>query len=717
MSWYALTQATENKISGGGSVSQVPVIPPERDFELRVERGIIVETGESSGRFKAGTELTVRAGDPPSGTNRFDVWLESLEPDFTEERVSLYAADPSAPTTGYIMPEYDIRLEATFNFVNEPPVRSTLTVINGTGSGSFVTGQTIIVRANNPPDDNHRFDCWTGDSGILDNPDAIRTLGTMPGRDVTVEATYKRIPFDPPGDGSGNWEPQTLVSGIIPWAHSNFIEDQPVDGRVPTFKRWKLGVLHWPAVMSHVRIDSRSMSETRSGAFQIVIASSRSDMGAVIPAAMGANRHGMLGSSSLDTVVTHFIETNWFNGDIDLTTRLPASWDSWQPLMGPSNMLGVINGIIHFTGRLIARNAVLRTVDRPLALQNVGAGIGDIAYLTERLAVKRDGSVHAIHFERPNDALISSARRVVSLSPIGARQYKQVRGWLAIGEDDRLYSRFWGHGLDVPYVETILLGGSIDRIYGYDDYMLVEDLANVEFSSLVDNGPGAIDVDGTLWVCGNLGVDLGTEVIRRTFTSDSWTEFEVPRSTDNRFIKRLENVKKALFSVIYSGARLISAPNDIDWTFHPYRVFGIAHIPGVVSGSYPSQLVALMNDATLKVTGGDINLGAQHTSITYFDSEMDNITITQPIDRFLHTYTLFGNEPGKHLVFTHQEDRGRVSVPNTDRTTIRIRESTIVGNYAFDFVDCPLGPDTLAVDIFIARGLLFATVGVKKEED
>ena len=67
-----------------------------------------------------------------------------------------------------------------------------LTVINGTGSGSYTEGTYIRVSANSP-EAGQQFDGWTGDWLVLTNPFIETTRALMLFRDLTIEAAYRRI--------------------------------------------------------------------------------------------------------------------------------------------------------------------------------------------------------------------------------------------------------------------------------------------------------------------------------------------------------------------------------------------------------------------------------------------------------------------------------------------------------------------------------------------
>jgi hypothetical protein len=67
-----------------------------------------------------------------------------------------------------------------------------LSVINGTGSGYYMEGTWVKVKAN-PPAVGQRFERWTRDWQILSNPFIATTDALMLFRDLTIEATYSPV--------------------------------------------------------------------------------------------------------------------------------------------------------------------------------------------------------------------------------------------------------------------------------------------------------------------------------------------------------------------------------------------------------------------------------------------------------------------------------------------------------------------------------------------
>ena len=77
--------------------------------------------------------------------------------------------------------------EGQINVLTTP---RTLTVINGTGDGTYYFGEVVDIVAD-PPSPNYRFDRWTGDTAtVVDIDDPSITL-TMPDSDVTITAQYR----------------------------------------------------------------------------------------------------------------------------------------------------------------------------------------------------------------------------------------------------------------------------------------------------------------------------------------------------------------------------------------------------------------------------------------------------------------------------------------------------------------------------------------------
>jgi hypothetical protein len=76
----------------------------------------------------------------------------------------------------------------------KPPenLRIKLTVVNGSGDGTYRVGQQVLVKAN-PAPRRYTFHRWIGDWVILSNPFLSTTTATIPSLDVAIAAIYRRL--------------------------------------------------------------------------------------------------------------------------------------------------------------------------------------------------------------------------------------------------------------------------------------------------------------------------------------------------------------------------------------------------------------------------------------------------------------------------------------------------------------------------------------------
>ncbi len=87
----------------------------------------------------------------------------------------------------------------------------TVTVINGSGSGTYAEGSTVVIAANEPAK-GKAFDKWTTADVSLVSTSLSATSFKMPGKNVTVTANYK----DAPSSSSGTVKYATGNSGRPP---------------------------------------------------------------------------------------------------------------------------------------------------------------------------------------------------------------------------------------------------------------------------------------------------------------------------------------------------------------------------------------------------------------------------------------------------------------------------------------------------------------------
>lgn len=137
---------------------------------------LTVNSGTGSGSYAEGTVVNIAANAAPAG-QVFDRWTGDVA------RI----ANINAATTTLTMPAANTTVTATYKNVY------TLTVTNGSGSGTYTAGQTVQIIANAAPAD-QEFDRWTGDVAALNTATNDTATVTMPAANVTLSATYKPLP-------------------------------------------------------------------------------------------------------------------------------------------------------------------------------------------------------------------------------------------------------------------------------------------------------------------------------------------------------------------------------------------------------------------------------------------------------------------------------------------------------------------------------------------
>ncbi len=160
--------------------------PPPLTYTLTVVNG----TG--GGQYAAGTSVTLTAASAPPG-KAFQQWTGAT------------VVSPASTTTALIMPAASTAVSATYYTLS--PVA--LTVIGGSGSGSYLPGTQITVAAN-PPAPGVTFSQWTGTS-VASAGAPITTL-TMPSTPATLTANYTPLPA--PTSVAGITNPILFVAQI-----------------------------------------------------------------------------------------------------------------------------------------------------------------------------------------------------------------------------------------------------------------------------------------------------------------------------------------------------------------------------------------------------------------------------------------------------------------------------------------------------------------------
>lgn len=144
-------------------------------YALRPLYPLTVQDGTGSGAYQAGDTAWVVAATAAAGM-RFAQWRGDTP----------YLADSLADSTYLLMPSFAVGIHAQY----QPLASYTLTVLNGSGSGTYFEGVPIPVAADPAPNDT-RFIRWRGEVPILDDMWSASTLARLAGQDAEVQALYR----------------------------------------------------------------------------------------------------------------------------------------------------------------------------------------------------------------------------------------------------------------------------------------------------------------------------------------------------------------------------------------------------------------------------------------------------------------------------------------------------------------------------------------------
>ena len=202
------------------------------------ESTLTVTNGTGSGSYLPGTVVNIAANVPAAG-QVFDKW--------TGDTANI--ANINLSDTTLVMPFADTTVVATYKAQGSDSTRYTLTVINGTGSGSYLPGTVVTISANAPEAD-YAFDKWVGQTETVKDINSATTTVNMPFHEVTVKAEYiYQYKPVPPGVGDlqmtinpfpmgwtlarwrldgGNWFSQgTFSVSLTPGVHTVAFESVP----------------------------------------------------------------------------------------------------------------------------------------------------------------------------------------------------------------------------------------------------------------------------------------------------------------------------------------------------------------------------------------------------------------------------------------------------------------------------------------------------------
>ncbi len=155
---------------------------------------LTVVGGSGGGSYAPGATVTITAGAAPSG-QVFLNWTGAT------------VANANVASTTLTMPAANTTVTANFG---PPPPTYALTVVNGTGGGSFAAGAVVNINATVPA--GQKFVNWTG--ATVANANAASTSITMPAAAATVTANFAPLTFTLTvvnGSGSGSYGAGTVV--------------------------------------------------------------------------------------------------------------------------------------------------------------------------------------------------------------------------------------------------------------------------------------------------------------------------------------------------------------------------------------------------------------------------------------------------------------------------------------------------------------------------
>ncbi len=139
---------------------------------------LTVINGAGSGEYKLGEEVTIAAAAPPRPGETFFRWTGD----------TTFLRSTRSPSTVLTMPFRDVQVEAVYKAL--PTYR--LEVLNGEGSGSYIAGTTVPIRAI-PPANDLQFARWSGDTIYVTDVRSVASSVVMPERNVRVTANFEKI--------------------------------------------------------------------------------------------------------------------------------------------------------------------------------------------------------------------------------------------------------------------------------------------------------------------------------------------------------------------------------------------------------------------------------------------------------------------------------------------------------------------------------------------
>jgi len=172
--YQAYIKVTDSAANTAFATFAMSVVPAPNTYYT-----LTVVDGSGGGFFLAGSTVSISANAAPSG-QVFLAWTGAA------------VANPLSPSTTLVMPGSSTTVTATYGTAPPPVPTYLLTVVNGTGGGSFAANANVSITANAAPA-GQVFQNWTG--AAVANPLSPSTTLVMPAAPATVTVNYE---FPPP---------------------------------------------------------------------------------------------------------------------------------------------------------------------------------------------------------------------------------------------------------------------------------------------------------------------------------------------------------------------------------------------------------------------------------------------------------------------------------------------------------------------------------------
>ena len=151
------------------------LIPPET-YAVTVVDGTADKTTAAEGET-----VTITAAEP-ADDEEFDKWVGD----------GVEFEDANDVQTSFVMPAADVTVTATYKA--KAPATHAVTVVKGTADKTEAAEGEMVTITADMPGSGKTFDKWTGRGVAFENAAAPVTTFEMPANNVTVTATFKKLP-------------------------------------------------------------------------------------------------------------------------------------------------------------------------------------------------------------------------------------------------------------------------------------------------------------------------------------------------------------------------------------------------------------------------------------------------------------------------------------------------------------------------------------------